>query len=185
MDAIELLINDHNEVKALFQRYRSAQERGDEGTTAEVVRQIMRELHQHTTIEEEIFYPAVREADDELNDEVAEGLQEHHVVDVLMNEMRDLDAGSEEWVAKMQVLMENVEHHVEEEEEDLFPDVREAMDQSKLDELGQQMAERKESGQSEPQSRDELHERAKELEIDGRSDMSRDELAEAVSAAEA
>ena len=153
MDAIELLINDHDEVKALFQRYRSAQEEGDDATTAELARQIMHELEIHTTIEEQIFYPAVREADDELNDEVAEGLQEHHVVDVLMNEIRDLDSGTEEWVAKMQVLMENVEHHVEEEEGDMFPDVREAMEQSKLDELGQQMADRKESRQSEPQSR--------------------------------
>jgi hemerythrin superfamily protein len=189
MDATELLTTDHNEVRALFAQFKQAQERDDSATMASVARQVMLELEVHTAIEEEIFYPAVTDADDELTDEVAEGLQEHHVVDVLMNEMRELDAGDEEWVAKMTVLMENVEHHAEEEEQDMFPEVRAAMDTGRLHELGQQLLERKEALKLEAETaaegmtRDDLYQKAKELGIEGRSTMKKDELAQAVQAA--
>jgi hemerythrin superfamily protein len=143
MDAIELLTSDHDEVRALFEQFRSAHEGEDEETMVDIAQQVMLALEAHTTIEEEIFYPAVREADPELAEDVAEAGQEHHVVDVLMNEMREEEPSSEVWVAKMQVLMENVEHHAEEEENEMFSDVREAMDDARLDELGQQLQERK------------------------------------------
>jgi hemerythrin superfamily protein len=184
MDAIELLTSDHDEVRDLFKRFRAAQEQDDESAMAEVAQAVMLELEVHTTIEEEIFYPAVEDADAELGEEVAEAVEEHHVVDVLMNEMRELDAGAEAWVAKMTVLMENVEHHAEEEESDMFPDVRQAMDDARLAELGAQMQVRKETLHGEAttggMTRDELYQKAKELDIEGRSTMSKAELAEAV-----
>jgi hemerythrin superfamily protein len=184
MDAIELLTADHDEVRALFERFRTAHEQDDTAAMAEVAEQVMAELDVHTTIEEEIFYPAVRDADGEdLDEEVAEAIQEHHVVEVLMNEMADLDPADEEWVAKMQVLMENVEHHASEEEDDMFPDVREAMDPERLQDLGRQMQARKESARSAPLSRDELYAKAKQLDIEGRSKMTKKELEQAVSAA--
>ena len=86
--------------------------------------EIFTELRVHTTIEEDVFYPEVRQGDDELEDTVAEGLEEHHVVDVLMAEAEALTPGEEAWVAKLTVLIENVEHHAGEEESELFPEVR-------------------------------------------------------------
>jgi hemerythrin superfamily protein len=191
MDAIELLTSDHNEVRALFERFRTAQEQEDEATMGEVAKKVMLELEAHTTIEEEIFYPAITDADDEMEEDVAEAVQEHHVVDVLMNEMRELDAGSEEWVAKMTVLIENVEHHADEEEKEMFPEVRESLDSDRLAELGQQLLERKEAllsgagsgGGGGSMTRDELYAKAKELGVEGRSTMTKDELARAVESA--
>jgi hemerythrin-like domain-containing protein len=102
---------------------------------------------------------------------------------VLMNEMRDLTDGSDEWVAKMTVLIENVEHHADEEEQEMFPDVREQLSADRLRELGDQMASRKETAKAELTTKADLYEKAKELDVEGRSEMSKDELAEAVAKA--
>lgn len=139
MDAIELLKADHDEVRALFEQFRQAQEAEDSERMKEVQKQIFSELETHTRIEEEIFYPAVRSADEEeLGETVDEGVQEHHVVKVLMREIEDV-SGEDTFVAKMKVLMENVEHHADEEESEMFPDVREKMDQARLEELGAEL----------------------------------------------
>jgi hemerythrin superfamily protein len=183
MDAITLLTNDHNEVRGLFERFRTAQEADDTATMKEVATKVFEELEVHTTIEEEIFYPAVRGQNDEIDETVDESLQEHHVVDVLMNEMRDLSAGSDEWVAKMTVLTENVEHHADEEEQELFPDSREELGGSRMDELGLELQERKATAKAELVTKSELYQRAQQLDIEGRSSMRKDELAEAVAAA--
>src|SRR5215207_6018972 len=111
MDAIDLLTHDHDEVRALFERFRNAHEQEDSDEMRTVASSIFEELEVHTTIEEEIFYPAVHDQSEDLAEVVDEGLQEHHVVDVLMNEARELQVGDEAWVAKVTVLMENVEHH--------------------------------------------------------------------------
>jgi hemerythrin superfamily protein len=139
MDAIQLLIADHDEVRGLFDQFRKAEEAEDMDRMKELQEKIFRELETHTRIEEDIFYPAVREADEEeLGDIVAEGIQEHHVVNVLMREIKDV-SGEETFIAKMKVLMENVEHHAEEEETDMFPDVRERMGEPRLQELGAEL----------------------------------------------
>lgn len=139
MDAIELLKADHDEVRALFEQFRQAQEAEDSERMKELQKQIFSELETHTRIEEEIFYPAVRSADEEeLGETVDEGVQEHHVVKVLMREIEDV-SGEDTFVAKMKVLMENVEHHADEEESEMFPDVREKMDQARLEELGAEL----------------------------------------------
>ena len=140
MDAIELLTADHDEVRGLFEQFRQAHEAEDSDRMRELQQKIFSELETHTRIEEDIFYPAVRETDEEeLAETVDEGVQEHHVVKVLMREVADV-SGEDTFVAKMKVLMENVEHHAEEEETEMFPDLRERMSQERLDELGAEMA---------------------------------------------
>ncbi|MFP5578115.1 MAG: hemerythrin domain-containing protein [Acidimicrobiia bacterium] len=139
MDAIKLLTEDHDEVRALFDQFRQAQEAEDMDRMKELQQKIFSELEAHTRIEEDIFYPAVREADeDELGDAVAEGVQEHHVVKLLMREIESV-SGEETYIAKMKVLMENVEHHAEEEETEMFPEVRERMGEPRLQELGAEL----------------------------------------------
>jgi hemerythrin superfamily protein len=180
MNTVDLLINDHNEVRGLFSRFQAAEEREDADEMGRLAGTIFEELEVHTTIEEEIFYPAVRDGVDDVDDIVEESLQEHHVVDVLMNEARELEAGDDEWVAKLTVLIENVEHHADEEEEEMFPDVREQLGDERLEELGSKMEERKVSAKAELKTKDELYEKAKALGIEGRSEMTKAELAEAV-----
>ena len=139
MDAITLLTTDHDEVRSLFEQFRTANEADDMTRMKELQKQIFSELETHTRIEEDIFYPAVRDTDEEeLAETVDEGVQEHHVVKVLMREIEDV-SGDDTFIAKMKVLMENVEHHAEEEETDMFPDLRERMSQQRLDELGTEM----------------------------------------------
>ncbi len=183
MDAIELLTKDHNEVRTLFSQFQAAQEADDADRMAAVADTIFDELEVHTTIEEEIFYPAIRGEDEELDETVDESLQEHHVVDVLMNEMRDLTPGADEWVAKMTVLIENVEHHAGEEEDEMFPDVREQLTENRIQELGDELAARKETAKADLTTKADLYEKARELDVEGRSAMSKQELAEAVAAA--
>jgi hemerythrin superfamily protein len=143
MDATKLLTEDHNLVRRLFEQFRAAHESDDTQGMKSAQREIFSELETHTRIEEDIFYPAVREAGGEdLQEVVAESIQEHHVVKVLMREIEDV-SGEEVFAAKMMVLIENVEHHAEEEESDMFPSVREQMSDEELDELGRRLEEAK------------------------------------------
>jgi hemerythrin superfamily protein len=139
MDAIALLTADHNEVRELFAQFRQAHEADDMARMKELQQEIFSELETHTRIEEDIFYPAVRDVDEEeLTETVDEGVQEHHVVKVLMREIESV-SGDDTFTAKMKVLMENVEHHAEEEETDMFPDLRGKMSQERLEELGAEL----------------------------------------------
>jgi hemerythrin superfamily protein len=140
MDAIQLLTNDHDKVRELFSEFRAANESDDQQRLKQLQKEIFQELETHTRIEEDIFYPAVKSLDvDDLTETVDEGVQEHHVVKVLMREINDL-ADHDVFVAKMTVLIENVEHHAQEEEEEMFPDLREHMDESRLEKLGEELA---------------------------------------------
>lgn len=186
MDALDLLTADHNRVRGLFSRWKDADEAGDVATARALAESIFTELDVHTSIEEKIFYPAVHDVDDEIGEVVDEGLEEHHVADVLMGELRELEPGADEWTAKMKVLIESVEHHAEEEEEELFPPLRSALGAEELDDL----ARRLEAGKAErgaptladkiDLTKEELLELAREQEIPGRSSMSHDELAATV-----
>ena len=139
MDAIELLTSDHNEVRAMFEQFKQAKEAEDTDRMRELQQQIFQELETHTRIEEDIFYPAVKALDDEeLTETVDEGVQEHHVVKVLMREIESV-SGDDTFAAKMTVLIENVEHHADEEESELFPEVRDKMGQPRLQELGAEL----------------------------------------------
>lgn len=139
MNAIDLLTDDHDTVRDLFAKFRSAKEADDSAEMRTLQQQIFEEIETHSRIEEDVFYPAARDAgDDELTEMVAEGVQEHHVVKVLMREVEAL-SDEEVFVAKMTVLMENVEHHAEEEENELFPKVRTALSEERLDQLGAEL----------------------------------------------
>ena len=106
---------------------------------------MLAEIEIHTTIEEELFYPAMkRKTDRDGKDLVAEAVEEHHVVTTLMGELKGLDPTDERYDAKFTVLMETVEHHIEEEEGEMFPEAEEVLG-DRLERLGTQMQERKQS----------------------------------------
>jgi len=136
MDALELLKTDHKTVKQLFKK---AEGNNNEKQQKQLFEQIKAELETHTHIEETIFYPAV-EKFDELKDMVLESLEEHKQVKTLLREMENLTEDSEKFEPKLKVLMENVEHHAEEEEEGkMFPKLRKLMNSETLDQLGQEL----------------------------------------------
>ena len=109
MDALELLTADHNRVRGLFSRFKDAEEADKTAEQAELAGKIVEELEIHTTIEEEIFYPTVHDLSSEIGDVVDEGIEEHRVAKTLIGELPSLEAGSDQWVAKMKVLIEAVE----------------------------------------------------------------------------
>ena len=181
MEALELLTADHNRVRGLFTRFKAAEGEND-AQAAELAAKIFEELEVHTRIEEEIFYPAITKLNDEIHELVTEGVEEHHVVDTLMTEVKMLSPSDEEWAAKVKVLIENVEHHAEEEEQEMFPMVRKAMNDDARTDLGRQL-EAKKAALGAPTAADkahlsteELNQLAREQEIPGRSSMKRDEL---------
>lgn len=182
MDGLDLLIADHNRVRGLFVRFREAQENDDTLTMVELADKIFEELEVHTDIEEQIFYPAVRELGEELAEIVDEGVQEHHVVDVLIEEARTAKPGQAEWVATVTVLMENVEYHAEEEEIELFPLVWSATDVATREDWGERFeamkAERGALTHAETAvlTTEELRQLASEQQIPGRSIMIRQDL---------
>ena len=121
MDAISLLKADHDKVKKLLTELETTTERGVK-TREELFSTIKGELTVHEVIEEEIFYPALKDHP-KAKDIVLEGFEEHHVVDVLMGELEALDVSDESWGAKALVMKENIEHHIEEEEGEMFAQV--------------------------------------------------------------
>ncbi|MDP9301673.1 MAG: hemerythrin domain-containing protein, partial [Actinomycetota bacterium] len=122
MDAITLLKQDHRAVEDLFKRFEQAGPRAY-ATKRKIVDRIIRELSIHAAIEEQIFYPAVRESLHETEDQVLESLEEHHLVKVTLAELESADPKDERFDAKVTVLIENVRHHVQEEEGEMFPEV--------------------------------------------------------------
>jgi hemerythrin-like domain-containing protein len=143
MDAIALLKADHDKVKRLLNDLETTTERGIK-TRAELFSTIKGELTLHEIVEEEIFYPELK-AHPKARDVVLEGYEEHHVVDLLMSELEALDVSDETWGAKALVMKENIEHHIEEEEGEMFPKARQVFDKAELEDLGRRMEARKES----------------------------------------
>lgn len=138
MDAIEMLEEDHRKVEKLFEEFEEAGDRAYE-TKADLVERITRELRIHSQLEEEIFYPAARNAQGETTEQVREAVEEHHVVDQLLEELEAMRPDDEQFDAKVTVLKENVEHHVEEEESELFKQARKGLGEERLQELAQEM----------------------------------------------
>ncbi len=142
MNAIELLKNDHDKVDKLFQKVK-ANEGGDNTSLFE---QIKAELDVHAHIEEEIFYPRlIEEGDEELRKITEEGIEEHRQVKMFLREISALTQDSAKFDPKMKVLMEDVEHHVQEEEGEMFKMVEEQFDTAILEELGAEMEKEKRS----------------------------------------
>ncbi|HEX7197721.1 MAG TPA: hemerythrin domain-containing protein [Candidatus Limnocylindria bacterium] len=147
MNAITMLEEDHAKMRKLLDELESTTERGLK-IRAELFSTIKGELTIHEIIEEEIFYPELK-AHPKAKDIVLEGYQEHHVVDLIMKELEEVPVDDESWGAKAKVMKENVEHHMEEEEGEMFKQARSVFDRAELDDLGERMAARKESAQRE------------------------------------
>ena len=138
MDAITLLKDDHKTVEKLFKRFEKAGD-GAYKEKANVAEKIREELSRHAAIEEQLFYPVIRATVDDVEDVTLESLEEHHIVKWVLSELDDMDPKDERFTAKMTVLIENVRHHVEEEEDELFPKVREGLGRKDLASLGDAM----------------------------------------------
>jgi hemerythrin superfamily protein len=148
-DAIVLLKNDHKSIKKLFKEFSEA---GDNATKTKgrIVARIIEELTVHTYLENECMYPEVRKLLPDLEDDVLESYEEHHVADVLCAELFAMDAADERFDAKTTVLIENVTHHIDEEEEDWFPKVREGLGRTQLQEMGARMIDMREKAPRQP-----------------------------------
>ena len=125
-DAIVLLKDDHKEIRRLFGEFEKSGENAEK-TKGKLVDQIIELLTVHTYIENEVMYPRVRELLPDLEDDVLESYEEHHVADVLVMELYGMKPSDERFDAKTTVLIENVRHHIEEEEQDWFPKVRDGL----------------------------------------------------------
>ena len=145
MDAFELLKADHRKVSKLFDQLESA----EGNTKLELFKQIKSELDLHAHIEETILYPAL-EKPEETHELTLEAYEEHKLVKSLLAELAGATAATDEWQAKAKVLRENVEHHVEEEEGELFKKADDAFSDEELDALGTRMEAEKAVQQGRP-----------------------------------
>lgn len=145
MDPIRLLTKQHREVEGLFKK---VEKTDDPGEARELLGRIKQQLELHTRIEEDIFYPAIRGLETKKAEEmIFEAYEEHHVVKLVLAELPKVDPEDERFHAKMTVLKELVEHHVEEEEKEMFK-LAKKLGKEALDSLGEQMATLAERGQS-------------------------------------
>jgi hemerythrin-like domain-containing protein len=137
-DAIVLLKNDHKEILSTFKAFEKAGEAAyvEKGR---LVNKMIELLTVHTYIENEVMYPRVRELLPDLEDDILESYEEHHVADVLVMELMGMEPDAERFTAKTTVLIENVRHHIEEEEQEWFPEVREGLGRKQLQEIGEEM----------------------------------------------
>jgi len=149
MDAITLLVKDHQTVEALFEKFEQTGPRAMKARKT-LADRIVHELSVHAAIEEQVLYPAIRESLPEVEDDVLEALEEHHVAKWVLSEIDSMSPEHERFQAKVTVLIENVRHHVEEEEEELFPKVRKALSADQLEEIGEALAGAKKLAPSRP-----------------------------------
>lgn len=150
-DALVLLKQDHKEIQKVFRDFQNA---GDDATKTKgrLVDKILELLTVHTYIENEVMYPRVRELLPDLEDDVLESYEEHHVADVLCLELTAMSPDNTHFDAKTTVLIENVRHHIEEEEQEWFPKVRAGLGRKTLQELGEAMLEAKKKAPRRPTS---------------------------------
>jgi hemerythrin-like domain-containing protein len=148
MDAITLLETDHRKVRKLLDRLDETTDRAVR-TREDLFATLRDEITVHEAIEEEIFYPALKEHP-RARDIVLEGYEEHHVVDAIIAELERVPFGDETWAAKFAVMKENLEHHIEEEEGDMFAKARRVFDKGELAALGSSMADRQRQERRQP-----------------------------------
>ena len=141
MNAFQLLKEDHQKVSGIFQQLEPTTERAEK-TRTELFARLQEELDIHAKIEESVFYPAIKQ-EAETREIVLEGFEEHHVVKMLLKELEAMPVDSEQWTAKLKVLQENVEHHVEEEEAEMFQKARQVLSEDEITQLGERMAQEK------------------------------------------
>ena len=142
MDPIQMLKEDHQKVKQLKQQFEQAENASEK---KKIAQQALQELEIHAALEEEIFYPAVRKkAGDQGKEMMLEAEEEHHVVHVLVDELKEMRSVTDKYEAKFKVLMENVDHHVQEEESEMLPQARVLLAED-APRLAEQMQKRKEA----------------------------------------
>jgi hemerythrin superfamily protein len=148
-DAIQVLTDDHRKVEELFVRFEKTGD-GAHKRRQDLVQRITEALSIHASIEEEIFYPAARRFVADAGDDVLEALEEHHLVKVTLAELETMDPSHERYGAKVTVLIENVRHHVEEEEGQLFPTIRDTLAKDQLREIGSELVAAKRTAPTRP-----------------------------------
>jgi hemerythrin-like domain-containing protein len=149
MNALTLLKQDHGNVEELFRRFETAAA-DDAEELARVRDLVIEQLSRHATVEEQVFYPAIRERLGEQEFTVLEGLEEHHLAKLSLSELEKLAPTHERFRAKFTVLIESIRHHVEEEENDMFPLVRDAFTVEELNEMGERMEQAKTAAPTRP-----------------------------------
>ena len=151
-DAVAVLKADHRAVEKLFRQFERTGD-GAHKTRRKLVDQMITELSVHAAIEEEVLYPAARQEIPDALDNVLEALEEHHVVKWELSELDGLDPRDERFDAKVAVMAENVRHHVEEEERELFPILRQHLGRKRLVELGGLLTEARRGAPTRPHPR--------------------------------
>lgn len=151
-DAITMLKDDHKTVEQLFKRFERAGERAHVEKRS-IIDRIIEALSVHAAVEEQVFYPVVKATVPGAEEHTLESLEEHHIVKWVLSELESMSAEDERFGAKVTVLIENVRHHVREEEQDLFPMVRKQLGRDALNELGMLLAEAKRSAPTHPHPR--------------------------------
>ena len=148
-DAIVMLKDDHKQIRKVFRDFQAA---GDAATSRKgtLVKKMIELLTQHTYIENEVMYPRVRALLPDLEDDVLESYEEHHVADVLVMELSTMKPTDERFDAKTTVLIENVTHHMDEEEQEWFPQVRQGLGRKQLQEIGAEMVAAKKRAPKKP-----------------------------------
>lgn len=141
MNAFTLLKTDHETVAGILASIEETTERAVKGRD-ELFARLKQELDLHARIEEEIFYPALEEAE-ETRDVTLEAYEEHRLVKQLLSELEAESKDTEEWTAKFTVLKENIEHHVEEEEGEMFKNARKVLSEDEIEALGNRLQEAK------------------------------------------
>ena len=148
-DAIVMLKEDHKQIRKVFREFEKAGP-GAKVAKGRAVDKMIELLTVHTYLENEVMYPRVRELLPDVEDDVLESYEEHHVADVLVVELSMMKPDDERFDAKTTVLIENVEHHMDEEEEEWFPKVREGLGRKVLQEIGAEMAELRKKAPTRP-----------------------------------
>jgi hemerythrin superfamily protein len=139
--ATKLLEEDHRRVRELFDRYEDTRDRA---TKKRIVEEITRELTLHARVEEEIFYPRFLGRSGDPEKMVRESFEEHKIVETLLKELSRMAPADEQFDAKVTVLQESVDHHAQEEEDDLFPEAEKRLSKEQLQAMGGEMEDRKE-----------------------------------------
>lgn len=150
MDAITLLKADHKAAAKLAREFSAAQ-KSEDPKRDQIVNEMIGALSVHMTIEEQIFYPAIRREVPGIDNAILESIEEHHVLRWTLAELAEMKPTDERYDAKVTVLVEHVRHHVKEEEEDWFPKVRRRMSRTRLSELGSELEAAKPGASRTPQ----------------------------------
>lgn len=138
MNAVQILLKDHEEIKEFFSQFEESGERARKKKQT-IAEKVIKEIKSHSQLEEQIFYPAVREqADKETQEVVLEGIEEHRIADFMMARLQETQPEDETFDAKFKALMESVRHHLKEEEHKLFPEAKKILGKE-LDRLGAEM----------------------------------------------